>query len=98
MRPDEVSYLLMLLGILNLIGLVALWIHMDRRGKETSSLNVRVSQLETNFNYLPRHRELTEIRASLAELSNAVAGMRERTEATTLMLRSIQTHLQERSR
>lgn len=36
----------LLFGLANLIGLVMLWVHLDRRGNDTRNLDRRVTQLE----------------------------------------------------
>ena len=36
----------LLFGLANLVGLVMLWVHLDRRGNDTRNLDRRVTQLE----------------------------------------------------
>jgi hypothetical protein len=36
----------LLFGLANLIGLVMLWVHLDRRGNDTRNLDRRVTQIE----------------------------------------------------
>lgn len=93
-----VALAMIVLGVVNLGGLVLLWLHIDRRGEDTRALGDRVSRLETNISYLPKHRELTEIRTALGQLSSSVAALTERSEATSDMLRAIQTHLMDNAR
>lgn len=96
--PDFVVIVLLLVSVINVIGMVAMWIHLDRHGVDGRALANRVSKLETSVSYLPTHRELVEIRNLLAELSNELAAMRERTELSAMVLRTIQQHLSENSK
>lgn len=89
--------ILAVLALMNLVGLVLLWLHIDRSSGETRQLGARVSQLETSIAYLPTHRELAEIRNALGTLANSVAGLAERSESTSEMVHSIQQYLMEKN-
>lgn len=96
--PDFVIIVLLLVSVINVLGMVAMWIHLDRHGTDGRALATRVSKIETTISYLPTHRELAEIRNLLSELSNEIGAMRERTEMSSMMLRTIQKYLSENSR
>lgn len=96
--PDFVIIVLLLVSVINVIGMIAMWIHLDRHGVDGHKLANRVSQLETTVSYLPTHRELAEIRNVLGDLSNSVSAVRERTELSSMVLRTIQKHLSESSK
>ncbi len=90
------------LGVLNLVGLACLWLHMDRRaaashrqGERIGELDGRMGRLEERVNYLPTHRELAEIRTALGIVSGELSAIRERSQVTCEMVRTIQEHLLE---
>lgn len=93
--PDFVIIVLLLVSVINVIGMVAMWIHLDRHGTDGRNLATRVSRLETSFSYGPKHSDLTAMRNLLSDLSNDVAALRERTELSAMVLRTIQQHLSE---
>lgn len=101
--PEPASTLmlvLILLGVCNLIGLGLLWLHMDRRADETrrqgeriGGIDGRVGRLEERINYLPTHRELAEIRTAIGAVCAEMSALRERSQVTCEMVRTIQDHL-----
>lgn len=93
--PDFVVIVLLLVSVVNVIGMIAMWIHLDRHGSDGRALATRVSRLETSFSYGPKHSDLAAMRNLLADLSNDIAAMRERTELSAMVLRTIQQHISE---
>lgn len=84
---------------LNLIGIVLLWLRIDRSSSDLRHLDTRVTKLEVRLVGLPTHHELTKIRDCISVISADVSGMNERTGVTAGMVATIQRHmLQEEKR
>lgn len=96
--PEWIPFVMLLVSGLNLIGLISIWVYLDRRTTDVYALSARVSKLETSFAYLPTHQELVDIRNAISTLATETSAMRERTENSSLMLRTIQKYLTETSR
>lgn len=58
----------LLFGLANLIGLVMLWVHLDRRGTDTRNLDRRVTQLEAQVSGGLSPEEIRELFGRLADM------------------------------
>jgi hypothetical protein len=58
----------LLFGLANLIGLVMLWVHLDRRGTDTRNLDRRVTQLEAQVSGGLSAEEIRELFGRLADM------------------------------
>lgn len=58
----------LLFGLANLIGLVMLWVHLDRRGADTRNLDRRVTQLEAQVSGGLSPEEIRELFGRLADM------------------------------
>jgi hypothetical protein len=67
----------------------------QRQGERIGDLDGRVGRLEERVNYLPTHRELAEIRNALGIVNAELSAIRERSQVTCEMVRTIQEHLLE---
>ncbi len=92
MNSDVIQILLVVLVVLvaaNLLGLVLLWVHIDRGANNISALNGRVARLEERQASSISPGDVRALYADLAEIKGRVA-------ASVDLMKTIQEHLLER--
>jgi len=93
-------FLAIIIGLLllNLLGLLLIGIRVGMLGGDDRKLDRRLTVLEARVENLPTHRDLGELRSSIAEAVEGVAAIGGQMQAMTQMLRTIQEHLLENDR
>lgn len=84
--------------LVNLAGLVVIGIRVSLLGGDDRKLDRRLTMLEARVENLPTHRDLSALRADIAEVVENTAALGGQTETMTQMLRTIQEHLLEKDR
>lgn len=68
----------LLFGLANLIGLVMLWVHLDRRGTDTRNLDRRVTQLEAHVSAGLSAEEIRKLFERIADMEAQLSVIGER--------------------
>lgn len=80
----------LLFGLANLIGLVMLWVHLDRRGSDTRNLDRRVTKLEAKVSSGLSAEEVRSLFDRLADMEGRLQVIDERSaRIDTYLMESI---------
>lgn len=85
---DPFLVILAVLALANLIGLVLLWIHIDRNTNSSRAQDMRITRLEERQAAAISHQEVRQIHERLANIEGSVA-------TTKDLMKTIQEHLLE---
>lgn len=92
---ETVEAVIIALLVVNLIGLLVVGARVTGQSSDARQLDSRLTKLEARVDNLPTHRDLSDLRGTIAEVSETVAQISGQAQAMTQMLRSIQEHLLE---
>jgi len=86
---EQAATLLILLGVVNMLAVLGLWLYVARHSGHLDAIDRRVVALEERISGMPA------VRTQLDSLSSQVAGLRERSDHTLQLIRSLQEYLME---
>jgi len=87
---ESASALLILLGVVNMLAVLGLWLYTARHAGHVDAIDRRVIALEERVSGMPA------VKAQLDLLASQVSGLRERSDHTLQLIRSVQEYLMER--
>lgn len=97
---DQIYHIVFALSVVNILGLLLLIIQSERRSKKfdevlanLASIANRLTRIETQYEGVPDHEDLAEIKEQLSGIVTDVATINERWKVNVRQLDTIQRHL-----
>jgi uncharacterized coiled-coil protein SlyX len=92
---DATVAVIIALLVINLVGLIVIGIRLNTQTDDTRNLDQRLTKLEAKVENMPTHRDLMELRGSMAAMAEHTSQMSGQVTTMTQLMKTIQDHLLE---